>query len=400
MRRYMWLLTGLALIAVMFSAALAKDDSPGKGQRGRQERRGGPPIVFGEITALSENGITIKPEIPERMKERMAERRKENGREMPKLPDSITIKLGPDTKWYFNGADGSRKDFAVGDKVVVKLLRSKDEKEPTAETVADPETAKQYIMEKMRERRGPGGPGGEQGGWQGRDGGQGGPDGGWGQGRPGGAGYGPGPGGGQGFEPGPGGPGGPGFGPGPDGDQGYGPGPGGPDGPGFGPSGPGGPDGPSGPGGQRMGPGGRGGRHPAFGAVISVNRDSVTIRPDVPDFVAKMMQDHNIPKPNNLPDTLTLPIDEFTVFINNGEKVNKNPFAKGERVMIIMGRDDSDQPIARAIIDLQTAKAKMEKMMQNRDDRGDRGRGPGKGKGPAERRNKDENRDSGRRNPR
>lgn len=120
----------------------------------------------------------------------------------------------------------------------------------------------------------------------------------------------------------------------------------------------------------------------------------------MPEFVAKMMQEHDIPLPKNLPDSLTLPVDEFTVFINRGEKVNKNPFVKGERVMILMGRDENDQPFVRAIIDLQTAKARMEKMMQKRGGDGwNKDRGDGQGNGPGERSNNGGNREGKRRNP-
>jgi hypothetical protein len=137
-----------------------------------------------------------------------------------------------------------------------------------------------------------------------------------------------------------------------------------------------------------------------FGAVISIDRGTITIRPDVPDFVAKMMKEHDMPVPRDLPDSVTLPLDEFTVFVNRGEKVNKNPFVKGERVAIMMGRDDNDQPVARAIVDLMTAKAKIEKMMERRGgEGGERGRGDRQGNRQGEQRDRGEGRSDGRRNP-
>ncbi len=374
MQRYWWLFISLALSAVLFSAALARDDSGGKPD-GR-ERRGGPPVVFGEITALSKNAMTLKPELPERMEQRMQERQ----RERPRLPDSITLKLGPDTKWYFDGATGSRKDFAVGDKVVVKLLRGKDEKSPTAEAVADPETAKQYIMDKMRERR-EGGPGeGGRGDWSPGGDGRGGPAGGMG------------------------------FGPGSEVDPGFGPG--GDDGqPGRGEwkmdrgergergereMGPGGP-GARGMG--RGGPGGPGGQRPAFGAITAINKDSVTIKPEIPDFVKDKLEQHDIELPDRLPESLSMPLDELTVFVNNGAKVNKNPFGKGDRVVLLMCRGLDDQPCVRAIIDIKTAKAMLEQLLQGR---GGKGRAQADGQDNAGKKHQQQDQGSGskRRNPR
>lgn len=368
MRQILWLLAGLALTAVLFSSALAKDAAGARkaGREGR-EGRGGPPVLFGEITALSKNSMTIKPQLPERMAERMERRREERGKDMPKLPDSITVQLGPDTQWYFDGDTGSRGDFAVGDIVVVKLLREKNATQPTAEIVADPETARQYIMDRMRERRAggpaPGGPGG------------------WGPGGP----EDNGPGGAAGAPPfGP----GPGFGP---GEQG---GPGGFGGRGMGPGGRG-----MGPGGRGMGPGGH---RPAFGTITAISRDSVTIKPEIPDFIKDRLEQHDMPLPDRLPESLTLPIDDLTVFVNAGEKVNKNPFSKGDRVVLLLARGDDDQSFVRAIVDLKTAKAKMEKMLEERGAQRD---GPPQGQGKhkaGKKQRQQSSQDSGskRRNPR
>src|SRR5436305_13802976 len=44
-----------------------------------------------------------------------------------------------------------------------------------------------------------------------------------------------------------------------------------------------------GPGGQG-GPGGEGGRpHPLFGTILSIDQNSITIKPEIPDFVKKKM---------------------------------------------------------------------------------------------------------------
>jgi hypothetical protein len=353
MRRYVSMVALSLILGLWASLAFAQGGPDPGGPGGRMgPRQGPPPVIFGEITALSTDSLTLKPEVPERMKERM----KERGREMPKLPDSITVQFGPETKWYFGGAEGKAKDFHVGDKVVVKVARGQDEESPVAEAVADPETARQYIMQRMG-GRGQGGPGQNGGGpgWE-----QGGP--GEQQGGPGGPGYGPGgPGadqGGNGWDRG-----------GPGGDQG------GPGGPGFG------------PGGGAGGPGGRRSR-PAMGTITAISSSSVTIKPELPQFLADKLKERGI-EPPKLPDSLTFAIAGDTRFIDKGEKVDSNPFGVGDKVVLMLAPGGAgEQPTVRLIADFETAKKKIEEMMQNRSaqggGRGQRGRqhkGQGKAQG-------------------
>lgn len=167
--RRVWGLIGLAL--VLFAAAgvayAAEGRGQGKGrhQQGGGRREGGPGselrgrVLFGTVSSKGGNEWTITPGIPPGMKEQAQER----GIELPQLPGSISFNVGPDTQFYYGGDSGSSKDFSTGDEVVVKLNKPWKEDGASAEAIADPRTARDYIMEKLREGRGEGGPGGPGG---------------------------------------------------------------------------------------------------------------------------------------------------------------------------------------------------------------------------------------------
>lgn len=324
LQRMSLIIMGVALLALMATTASAQE-------RGRS-REGRPPVLFGEITALAADSLTIAPEIPERMRER----REAAGRPLPELPAAVTLQLTAETKWYFNDAEASSESFAVGDKIVVKC-RGEGEA-AVAQAVSDPETAVKFIHHKLRERResrdgfyGEGGGFGPDGAPEGMDPG--------------------GPPGGMGFA-GPGGPGG--FGP---SLPGEGMGPGGP-GPGFGPP----------PGGERRG-------RPAFGEITSIDADSITIKPEVPEFIAAMLNERGLPLPDDLPASLTFSIDTHTRFVVDGEQAQENSFSTGDHVAVRLAPGGEEAPIAAVIADLATAKRKFEEM-------GSRG-GPGSGAGNA-----------------
>ena len=145
----------------------------------------------------------------------------------------------------------------------------------------------------------------------------------------------------------------------------------------MGPSGPEGtgPGGMMGPGG--MGPGGQQGQRqmrPAFGVITKITDDSVTISPEVPDFIAERLKERGVELPMDLPESVTAAILEPTRFVVDGEVVEQNPFGKGDHValIIVMGREG--KPVAFAITDYATAKKRMEERMQgggpNRDESG------------------------------
>jgi hypothetical protein len=162
MKRVFGVVAVLLTIGLLASAALANQGG-GKGEgkgRGEGRREGGPPgVVFGTLKSKNGNTWTIKPEIPPHMRERMEDK----GREMPKLPDSITVTVSDQTKFWLDGAASSAKAFETGTQIVVKLDKPAREGGSKAVAVADPETARQYILEKMKERGGPGGEGGPGG---------------------------------------------------------------------------------------------------------------------------------------------------------------------------------------------------------------------------------------------
>ena len=273
----------------------------GPGQgRGEGRQMRRPPVLFGTITELSQNSLTIHPEMPEQMKQRMEQRREQRGREMPQLPESITLNVGPDTKWYLDGKAAERADFSKGDKAVIKVSAGEGTT-PVAEIVADPKTARELIMKKLQGRR------------QGRDG---------------------------------------------EGRQGMGMGPGG---------------------GQEMGPGdgqamGRGMGHgmpgegrqmrPHFGAITEITEDSVTIKPEIPDFVAAKMKERGVEPPKDLPKSLTFQLTPETRIVKDGERAEWHDYQRGERIVLRSGAAENGEPCALMIADLMTAKKMMERMVQ------------------------------------
>ncbi|MCB1217931.1 hypothetical protein KDL44_11085 [bacterium] len=132
----------------------------GGGPGGRDgERR---PPAMGTITAISADGITIKPEIPEQMAQRMAE----NGRELPELPESISWSIDDMTRFITEEGSVTANPFSVGDKVVVLG----PPEEGSAMAIVDAEVAREKVRELLGEfgpggqgQGGPGGPGGRGG---------------------------------------------------------------------------------------------------------------------------------------------------------------------------------------------------------------------------------------------
>jgi len=197
-------------------------------------------------------------------------------------------------------------DFTVGDVVVIGRVISVDGP-GNARRVADEETAREFI----RERFGAGGPP-ENGG--------------------------------PGFEPG-----------------GEGPGWGGEGrGPGWGPGGDE-PDDNWGPGGrQRL----RERMRPIFGEITALSADSVTITPEVPEFIQNMLDERGIEPPADLPESITLALAERTRFVLDGEPVEDNPFKVGDQVALMAGPDREGERAVWAMSDYATAEARMEEMQE------------------------------------
>jgi hypothetical protein len=265
-------------ITALAAAALA---APGRGEGGGKGKgKGGGPregVLFGEILSKAGNAWTIAPQIPPKMEERAAEK----GRELPELPAEVTVTVSSATKFWLDGAETSAEAFEVGDLIVVKLDKPLKQGGSVAQAIADPETAREYIMERIKEHKGSGG--GEGGGPRGEGGG----------------------------------------------------------------------------GGK-----GRGRGRPMFGTVTAVSAGSLTIRPEVPDFLAGMMQEHGIEAPQ-LPDSITVQLDERTKFFENSTEADSNPFAVGDKVAIMGGGPKSDKA-AKAVSDYATAQTRMANMKEKR----------------------------------
>jgi hypothetical protein len=279
MNKQIGIVAGVMVLLLLGTAAWAqggqgrRGGGPGGDGQGREGQHERP--AFGSIISISAESIVIRPELPPEM----AERRQEKGRDMPELPEQISLKLTADTKFAFDGGMGSISDFKAGDYVVVR------QKDGTAIVVSDKASAKQF-MEGRQERRGEGGQGGQAG--------------------------------------------------------------------------------PGGPGGER--------RPPAMGSITAISADSITIKPQIPEEMRKRMEENGRPLPE-LPASITWSIDSETRFMQNGEKVDSNPFKTGD-IVVVMGPPDDGS--AKAIIDEATARQKMEE----RGGQGGPGReGKGQGKG-------------------
>jgi hypothetical protein len=305
MKRVIMITSLVFAVMLLVTAAMAQ---PGAGRQGREGRQDGerpdrPPVIFGVITEIGNGELTIRPEIPEQMRERM----KENGREMPDLPESITMTYGEKTKWIFEGEAGSVKDFKTGDQVVVRVVAVPGADGPAAGIVSDPKSARDFMQKMRKNRQG----GGEEDG--------------------------------------------PGMGPG--GGPGMGMGPG--EGMGMGPQG-------MGPG-AGAGKGQRGERRerPAFGTILKISADSVTIKPEIPEFMQKAMKERGRELPD-LPKKLTFALATDMKVMKDGKVVKNGGFEKGDKVVLRLGPGDGEQPVVVMMCDAASAKQLMEKRMEKK----------------------------------
>jgi hypothetical protein len=228
---------------------------PGHGERrGRGGKRG--TLLHGELTSVSAASWTIHPELPPGLAERAAAK----GRELPELPDSITVAVAAGAKFYLAGAEAQAGDFKAGDKVVIKLDKPWKEEGASIQLAADPESARDFIRKRMDER-----------GKAGRGG-------------------------------------------------------------------------PAGPGGRH---GKRAGGRVAFGTVTAINADSITIKPEVPQFLRDWLAERAAAHGRELPEKLKQPqLPEELSFSLNGEtrfavdccEQTANPFKVGDKVGILPSR--------------------------------------------------------------
>jgi hypothetical protein len=102
------------------------------------------------------------------------------------------------------------------------------------------------------------------------------------------------------------------------------------------------------------------GRRPACGEITALSAESITIKPELPDFVAAWLQARGLAQPKKLQRSMTLPLNTSTIYLQNGQPVAANPFKVGDKVALVTGRDANHQRFARAVVDYATAKAKLE----------------------------------------
>lgn len=141
-------------------------DGEGRGMRGGGpggpggERRGRP--AFGEIIAISDGQITIRPEIPEFVLAKMAE----HGMEPPTdLPAEVDLSLCDRTRYVQNSEMVDENPFGVGDMVAIMAGRGAGDM-PTAYLMSDWASAEVKLAE-MADRWGERGDDQERGaGWR------------------------------------------------------------------------------------------------------------------------------------------------------------------------------------------------------------------------------------------
>ena len=136
-----------------------RGDMPSRGRRmgdgeGRMSQGGpgGPPRpVFGSITAIDGDSVTVKFELPDFVLKHI----EEAGGEPPgDLPESVTLALGERTRFVVAGEPVDGNPFGEGDRVAV-VLRPAREGEAVAMVMSDWQSAE----ERMAQGPPPGGPG-------------------------------------------------------------------------------------------------------------------------------------------------------------------------------------------------------------------------------------------------
>ena len=181
MKSTVWIvITVAALLSVALAAtALAagqerqrQGNHPAIGQQGEPggqfERGKGmlQRVVFGNITSISGNTLTVKPELPPELLDRLAE----HGVESPQLPDAVSLVVNDDSKLFMSSGPAQLGDFKTGDKIVAFCDKAEDGSSRKVLRMADADTARQMIAQRMQ---GQGGPGGGQGMGRGGEGGPG-----------------------------------------------------------------------------------------------------------------------------------------------------------------------------------------------------------------------------------
>ncbi len=116
--------------------------APGMGLGPGADLRDRMPPVFGKITSVTDDEISLKVEIPDFILERMTGM----GREIPEdLPDEVTVKYGERTRFRAHGGFADSLPFKVGDLVMAVVVRN--EEELGAVMICDLATVKERLEE-------------------------------------------------------------------------------------------------------------------------------------------------------------------------------------------------------------------------------------------------------------
>jgi hypothetical protein len=138
-------------------------------------------------------------------------------------------------------------------------------------------------------------------------------------------------------------------------------------------------------GGDQGGRGGEGrGPRPIFGTVSQVNGSSITIKPEIPDFLKDMVPagkgDKRGKFEGKLPASISVSIDSQTKFIVNKQPQSSNPFKVGDKVVVVPAGEPGSAS-ARIVSDYASAKARMQERMEKRKEGKAGGKGKNKSKG-------------------
>jgi hypothetical protein len=146
-----------AAALLMATSAFAQRGPAGADQGQRGQGR----LAYGVITQLSDTLLVIEPRIPAEMAERLTDM----GRELPELPAELRFTIDQSTRFHYMGEQADYGAFAIGDEIVVRGGPGEGDT-PVARRVADAESARKFIRERLGRR-------GQGPGWGNRDGGPG-----------------------------------------------------------------------------------------------------------------------------------------------------------------------------------------------------------------------------------
>jgi hypothetical protein len=113
-----------------------------------------------------------------------------------------------------------------------------------------------------------------------------------------------------------------------------------------------------------------------FGTITAVSAGSLTIKPEVPDFVSERLPGKGGKLEGKLLASITVALDDETRFIVGEQEQDGNPFKVGDKVAIL-GAGPKGEVTARAVSDYASARQRMQQRQEKRLQK--QGKGQGKG---------------------